>query len=234
MKKALILLLLFSSCLNAQKVGDEQCLLLTRITDFDTIPQPYARMIIWNKNDSLAFNKETKSDIEGKSSFVLEQGNEYYLKIFKADTSKVFNLSIDKNKYSFSIEWDLFIEVKRRYSQIFELDVNFDTNSAEIPDESKSSINSLYKRLINDPEISIELASHTDNIGDDDSNMLLSQRRSESVKQYLIDMGIELYRIEAQGYGEKQPKATNETPEGRAKNRRTEVRISIVKNEIEI
>jgi OOP family OmpA-OmpF porin len=47
-------------------------------------------------------------------------------------------------------------------------------------------------------------------------------------------MGIELDRIEAQGYGEKQPKATNETPEGRAKNRRTEVRISIVKNDIEI
>ena len=87
---------------------------------------------------------------------------------------------------------------------------------------------------MNDPEVSIELASHTDSVGDDNSNMLLSQRRSESVKQYLIDMGIELDRIEAQGYGEKQPKATNETPEGRAKNRRTEVRISIVKNDIEI
>ena len=86
---------------------------------------------------------------------------------------------------------------------------------------------------MNDPEVSIELASHTDSIGDDNSNMLLSQRRSESVKQYLIDMGIELDRIEAQGYGEKKPKSTNETPEGRAKNRRTEVRISILKNEIE-
>ena len=233
MKKTLILLLLFSSYLDAQEVGDEQCLLLTRITDFDTIPQPYARMIIWTKNDSLAFNKETKSDIEGKSSFVLEQGNEYYLKVFKADTSKVFKLLVDKKNYPFSIEWDMFIEVTRRYSQIFELEVNFDTNSAIIPDESKSNIDDLYDRLMNDPEVSIELASHTDSIGDDNSNMLLSQRRSESVKQYLIDMGIELDRIEAQGYGEKQPKATNETPEGRAKNRRTEVRISIVKNEIE-
>ena len=143
-------------------------------------------------------------------------------------------LLVDKKNYPLSIEWDMFIEVTRRYSQIFELEVNFDTNSAIIPDESKSSIDDLYDRLMNDPEVSIELASHTDSVGDDNSNMLLSQRRSESVKQYLIDMGIELDRIEAQGYGEKQPKATNETPEGRAKNRRTEVRISIVKNDIEI
>ncbi len=56
--------------------------------------------------------------------------------------------------------------------------------------------------------------------------MLLSQRRSESVKTYLVNKGIDITRVQAQGYGEKQPKASNETRIGRALNRRTEVRMS--------
>jgi outer membrane protein OmpA-like peptidoglycan-associated protein len=233
MKKSLfrlfpILFILFSlNEINSQQIPIDKALLQTTLTDFDTIPQTNAKMIIWNSKDSLAFSKQVITDIEGKSSFVVDQGNEYSIKVFKADTSKVFNVSMKKLDFAYSLEFFMFLKVYKRYSQILELDVNFATNSSIIPNSSKSTIDDLYQRLMNDSEINIELASHTDNVGDDYSNMLLSQRRSESVKTYLVNKGINVKRIEAQGYGEKQPKAPNDTRIGRAVNRRTEVRISI-------
>jgi|TARA_B100000780_G_scaffold59010_1_gene37639 outer membrane protein OmpA-like peptidoglycan-associated protein len=228
MKTPFFFFFFFLSFINAQDVSIDQCLLTTIVTDFDTIPQPNTRMVIWNSKDSLTFSKELISDIEGKGSFIIDQGYEYSIKVFKADTSKVFNnILIKKLDYAYTIGLDIYMEVSKKYSQIFELDVNFASNSSIIPKESKNSIDQLYYSLIKDSNTKIELASHTDNMGDDQANMLLSQRRSESVKKYLVKKGINANRIEAQGYGEKQPKATNKTSTGRAINRRTEVRSSV-------
>ena len=226
------LLLLFSfSFINSQQVPDDKCLLLTSISDFDSIPQPNARMIIWNTKDSLNFNKEFVSDLEGKSSLIIDQGHNYSIQVFKADTFKIFrNLNIKKLDYPYSMKFDMSIKITKIYTQILELDVNFASNSSIIPTDSKYSIDQLYNRLKNDFKINIELASHTDYVGDDKFNMLLSQRRSESVKTYLVNKGIDISRIQAQGYGERQPKASNETRIGRSINRRTEVRMSARKN----
>jgi OOP family OmpA-OmpF porin len=69
---------------------------------------------------------------------------------------------------------------------------------------------------------SLKLGGHTDNIGSDDANMKLSKNRAESVKDYLINQNVNNGKIEAVGYGELQPIATNKTAEGRQKNRRVE------------
>jgi len=71
----------------------------------------------------------------------------------------------------------------------------------------------------------IEISGHTDDVGDDALNLELSQKRAESVRNYLIKNGIASNRVTAKGYGETQPIADNSTPEGKAKNRRTEVKI---------
>lgn len=70
----------------------------------------------------------------------------------------------------------------------------------------------------------IEIAGHTDNVGNDNDNMILSQKRAETVKTWLVKKGIQPQRIIAKGYGASQPVADNST-EGRQQNRRTEVRI---------
>ena len=72
---------------------------------------------------------------------------------------------------------------------------------------------------------------HTDNLGDDQVNLKLSQERAEAVRQYLIDGGVAGDRVKAIGKGESEPKTTNETPEGRAMNRRVEVRLSETEKE---
>jgi outer membrane protein OmpA-like peptidoglycan-associated protein len=71
----------------------------------------------------------------------------------------------------------------------------------------------------------IEIAGHTDDVGEPAANLILSQKRAESVRNYLISNGIKAERVIAKGYGEEQPIAANDTSEGRQINRRTEVRI---------
>ena len=68
----------------------------------------------------------------------------------------------------------------------------------------------------------LEIKGHTDNVGEDDYNQKLSQMRADEVKKYLVSKGLLATRITAQGFGEKMPIATNDTKEGREKNRRVE------------
>ena len=85
--------------------------------------------------------------------------------------------------------------------------------------------------MILNPDIIIELSSHTDDKGSEEYNLKLSQKRAESVVNYLISKGIDKNRVKPQGYGESQPIAPNknkngsDNPEGRAKNRRTDFKI---------
>ena len=79
--------------------------------------------------------------------------------------------------------------------------------------------------LKDNPSVSIELAGHTDNTGDADANLILSQSRADAVMNYLVQKGIDAARLSSQGYGDSAPIDSNETDEGRTNNRRTELKI---------
>jgi OmpA-OmpF porin, OOP family len=109
---------------------------------------------------------------------------------------------------------------------VFQLNnVYFDTGKATLKPSSYAELNDLVEYMKLKPSVKIEVAGHTDDVGDDAANMKLSQDRAQAVKAYLMKKGIAADRIVAKGYGETRPVATNETPEGRQKNRRTEVTI---------
>ena len=72
------------------------------------------------------------------------------------------------------------------------------------------------------PSMIIEVGGHTDNVGDDATNMKLSHDRAKAVREYLVNAGIGANRVQAKGYGESNPIATNDTDDGRRSNRRTE------------
>ena len=101
----------------------------------------------------------------------------------------------------------------------------FDTDKDKIKDISLPSLELLILFLEEKPKIKIEIAGHTDSQGNNDYNLDLSQRRAESVKKYLIDHGVSKRRLEAKGYGETLPIASNDNTEGRKLNRRTEIKI---------
>ncbi len=99
--------------------------------------------------------------------------------------------------------------------------LQFDFGKSTIKPSSYASLDKVAQILIN-KNFSLKLAGHTDNIGSDDANMKLSKDRAEAVKDYLVSKGANPSRIEATGYGETQPIASNKTAAGRAKNRRVE------------
>ncbi|MDR1761907.1 MAG: OmpA family protein [Bacteroidales bacterium] len=110
--------------------------------------------------------------------------------------------------------------------------IYYDFDKSELRNESKTVLDSTLLVILNEaPHVIVEISSHTDSKGDNDYNMKLSQRRAESVVQYLIKNGIDKKRLVAKGYGETKPIAPNENidgsdnPEGRQKNRRTEFKI---------
>lgn len=105
--------------------------------------------------------------------------------------------------------------------------VNFETDSAVLLPESKAILDetAMSLKAMEDPNVLIEIGGHTDPIGTKDYNLTLSQQRAESVRQYLVGKGVEGSRLQARGYGESQPVASNDTEAGRAQNRRVEFRI---------
>lgn len=98
----------------------------------------------------------------------------------------------------------------------------WDTAQATILPESLPILEKAYTALAANPEVKVLITGHTDNVGNDASNMTLSLNRANSVRSWLIEKGIDATRIRAEGRGETMPRATNDTEEGRAQNRRIE------------
>ncbi|MFB9844348.1 OmpA family protein [Mucilaginibacter ginsenosidivorans] len=101
----------------------------------------------------------------------------------------------------------------------------FDTNKFDIKDESKPELQKLIDFLNLNKTVHIEVSGHTDNVGTVQSNQVLSENRAKAVYQYLIANGIQPERLTYKGYGETQPIESNDTDDGRSKNRRTEFKI---------
>lgn len=100
-------------------------------------------------------------------------------------------------------------------------DIVFENNSYELTEHSKLVMNAFIQFLRENPTVHANIEGYTDNVGNDESNLKLSEERAKSVYDYLIANRIRPDRIQYKGYGSANPIATNDTEEGRAKNRRT-------------
>jgi outer membrane protein OmpA-like peptidoglycan-associated protein len=107
-------------------------------------------------------------------------------------------------------------------SKIITHGILFDIDKATIKPESMGTINQIFNLLKDNPEIKFEIDGHTDNTGDSDHNKELSSLRAESVKSFLVNMGIAPSRLNTKGYGDSKPITDNTTFEGKANNRRVE------------
>lgn len=126
----------------------------------------------------------------------------------------------------------LMVLDKIELNKIFVLDnIYYNYNKSDIREDAARELDKLVQLLADNPEIRIELGSHTDSVDDNAYNMSLSQRRAESAVKYLVQHGIAPDRLVAKGYGEELPIARNtnpdgtDNPDGRQKNRRTEFKI---------
>lgn len=104
--------------------------------------------------------------------------------------------------------------------------VFFDTDKFDLKSESKSELKKLVDLLKGQPNLKIEIGGHTDNTGNKQKNITLSQSRAKAVYDFLISEGIAADRLSYKGYGDSKPIADNATAEGRQQNRRTEFTIT--------
>jgi outer membrane protein OmpA-like peptidoglycan-associated protein len=103
--------------------------------------------------------------------------------------------------------------------------VFFDTGSSNLRPESYGELNRLAEIFKLYPALVIEVSGHTDNQGNRNYNITLSQQRAEAVRDYIISTGVVESQVVAKGYGPDQPRDTNATAEGRQNNRRVEAKI---------
>jgi outer membrane protein OmpA-like peptidoglycan-associated protein len=105
-------------------------------------------------------------------------------------------------------------------------DLLFETGNSELKGGAAGNLNKLAAFLDEYADRSVLIEGHTDNVGSEDSNFNLSQRRADSVKSYLVELGVQSERLSTSGLGEGSPVAGNDTATGRQQNRRVEVVIS--------
>lgn len=102
----------------------------------------------------------------------------------------------------------------------------FETNEFSLKATSKSELNKLIDFMQQNPKVSIEISGHTDDVGNEKSNQILSENRAKTVYDYVAQRGINPIRLSFKGYGKNQPVASNTTESGRTQNRRTEFKIT--------
>jgi outer membrane protein OmpA-like peptidoglycan-associated protein len=103
--------------------------------------------------------------------------------------------------------------------------VYFDTGKSTLKPTSNKALNDLAEILKIKNTMVVEIQGHTDNVGDEASNLKLSQSRAEAVVNYLVAKGIKQERLSAAGYGSSTPIADNNSEDGKSKNRRTSLKV---------
>ena len=191
------------------------------------------RLIIKNDEENTEYLADKViTDENGNYKILLEENTDYRLVYHK---EKFFNNA--DSTTTVNIKEPYNIEKNQTLKPIPDVEIVIPNILYAFDDTSLNAAvmqtldTSIYLLLIENPSFIIEIGSHTDNKGSDDYNLSLSQRRAESVINYLQKKGIDKKRIQAKGYGETKPVAANmntdgtDNPAGRAKNRRTSFRV---------
>ncbi len=134
-------------------------------------------------------------------------------------------LDVSKSDAKGLIEMDLNLVELKPGAKLVANNITFNTNSAELNKNSYSEIDQVITVLKQNPQIQIEIAAHTDDVGSVEDNMRLSISRAKSVLDYMTTKGIDVKRLISKGYGESEPAYENNSDEHRALNRRVEFRI---------
>lgn len=224
MKKNLLLFLLATvlSPISSQTLvpTDKLALLKGVVTSFKG--KVLSNEIIMFSNDKTKVIVKAITDAKGKFEVLVPVNAIYSLKY------KTFTSDQDYTKMSVPADKEATYEVQIKIDppKDFVLDnVYFDTGKSSLKVQSNKALNDLVEVLKLKSTMVIEIQGHTDDVGKEEDNLKLSQERAEAVKKYLSAKGINESRVTAKGYGQTMPIADNGTESGKAKNRRTSLKV---------
>jgi OOP family OmpA-OmpF porin len=176
-------------------------------------------------------SKETESlvssdSVSGSYLIVLTQGAEYALYVNKADyLFRSLNFNYSELRDYEPIVLDIELEKASEGTSAVLENIFFDVDKYELKEKSVTELKKILRFLNENPSVRIEISGHTDNTGSAAYNVQLSEKRAQSVNNYLVSQGISQSRLTPKGYGSQQPIASNDTEEGRQKNRRIQFKI---------
>ncbi len=182
------------------------------------------------KYETLADGKEigiTRSDsLTGEFKIVLPAGTKYgFLAEAKGFIAINENIDLSELSHYDEIVKDLTLVPIEKGSRVKLNNIFFEFKDFTLKTDSYSELNRVLKFMNDNPEIIIEIQGYTDNVGTQDRNIKLSQKRAFAVEKYLIENGLQKARIKSKGYGKEKPVAPNDTEDGRMQNRRVEFEI---------
>jgi outer membrane protein OmpA-like peptidoglycan-associated protein len=211
--------------LHAQKIDTAKSALVNVVvTNFKNVPQKGEQILFESVKTKLI--SKGISNSKGTFKIYLPGGDTYKIQIKSVGDVEDYNTFEIPALGEGEFYTESTLSIQFEHPKTFTLDnVEFETGKATLTKTSYKELNELLEYLKLKEEVVIEIAGHTDDVGDDVSNQKLSEARANTVRNYLISKGIAAKRVQAKGYGESQPIAPNSTAEGRQKNRRTEVRI---------
>jgi len=154
----------------------------------------------------------------------------------KMDNNKVIHDTVYVEVYKEKVDTLTIVKIdtltyvdkttKTNYEMVSLPNVQFRTNEDVLLPSSAKDLQKLAEYLIKNNDMNAEIIGHTDNVGNPESNKALSQKRAESIKRFLVSLGVDGSRLNTVGMGDTQPKSSNDTEEGRLMNRRVEVKLS--------
>ena len=188
---------------------------MINVADLSNNSKVKSKIILRNKD------RDERIEVDGNSMVSLRVGDRYEIEA-TSDQGYAFNsTSLEVGKNSGNIDMKL---LKLDMNAKLELkDILFESNSSTLSDISFVELERVIKLMNENPTLKVEVAAHTDDVGSDSYNKVLSDKRANSVVTFLEENKIAENRFEYKGYGESQPKVPNDTDENRAKNRRVEL-----------
>lgn len=169
---------------------------------------------------------QLQTDESGNYLITLPKGKDYAFNVDRKGYlffSENFPLSQHKEDTAYNI--DIPLQPIEDGAAIVLKNIFFETNKYELKPESQVELDKVVQLLKDNPTLKIQISGHTDNSGKASDNITLSENRAKSVTTYIISKGINTARLTFKGWGDTQPIAGNATPEGRAQNRRTELKV---------
>jgi outer membrane protein OmpA-like peptidoglycan-associated protein/tetratricopeptide (TPR) repeat protein len=199
--------------------------LVVKITDQATAQPVRARIELFEIGESDTIRFSQWADNDGKISAVTRRNTSYGLMV-SADGYIMYSANLEPDTSS-RRELDIrMIPIANAQEKVIVLqNIFFETGSAKLLPTSDPELNKLLWTMRKNTTMNIEIRGHTDDVGDEKANLVLSEARAKAVYDYLTGRGIEAGRLSFVGYGETQPVADNQTAEGRKQNRRTEFRV---------
>ena len=169
---------------------------------------------------------KVQTDEQGNYLITLPIGKDYAFNVNrKGYLFYSENFSLSKQSTDSVYQKNIPLQPIEANASIVLNNIFFDVNKFDIKPESQVELDKIVQLLNDNPAVKIQISGHTDNVGKPAENLALSNNRAKTVVSYLINKRISPQRLSYKGFGETQPVADNKTDEGRAKNRRTEMKV---------